>query len=198
MSTATIDQTTNDSLLSQVPIIEEKKTYARVVFTKNLKQEDGSVKPDYTVKVMSEKDADETVEDFRKAVEAHAADPTKKAPDWDDVQVEVKQTFGFDHANTPEAAVEVFGGNTTEMLKQLNNAIDVKLGNRVRSIMLATEDDGSFAFYPKDEEPVVSLRKYIGEESAARGKTDFQKTVALAGKLSPEQKAALLALLSSQ
>lgn len=194
MSTATVDQAsaleTTSNSNSEVPIVEEKKTYARVIFTKNVKQEDGEVKAIHSAKVMSEKDADETLAEFQKNIEEG------KPNEYDGVTIEIKQTFGFDHAHTLEAATEVFGGNTTELLKQLNNSIDVKLGNRVRSLLLATEEDGAFSFYPDEATPTVSLRKYIGEESATRGKTDFQKTVALAGKLPPEQKAALLALLA--
>lgn len=168
----------------ELPIITEQVTYARVKFT--TKDVEGNEKTEY--KIMSEEDAKSAVE--------KPADNTK-------VEIEVEQTFGIDQANSWDAARDLFTVNgefaEKEACKQLNNSVKIKLQNRVRSLMNATGEDGSFTFEP--QEGVYSLRQYIPEETAARGKTTFNKALDLLGKLkesNPEQLAQLLALMGQQ
>jgi hypothetical protein len=189
MSTTEITPVVENTGIQELPIVQEKRTYCRVGFHSTVTDpKTNEESTEYSAKVMSEADAKEAVDSFTKAK------TEGKKVDYDKVEIELTQTFGFDHGHTVDALVEIFGGNVKELCKQTNNAVDVKLGNRVRSLLLATNEDGSeYTFQPA--EGVYDLRQYIGEETASRGKSDFEKAKAIAGKLSPEQRAALMALL---
>ena len=174
MATQTVETSGGVSL---VPIVTESRTYSLVSTETPVKDKDGNAGVEVNYKVMSEDDAKAFVE----------KEENKKA----NASIVFTQTFAFDHANTIEAAQELFGGNEKELCKQLNNAVDVKLGNRVRSIMQATDDEGNLTFEP--QEGNYSLRQYIGEETTSRGKSTLEKLMALIEKLPPDQKKQFLA-----
>ena len=169
MSTSTVEQNAGVSI---VPIVSEQRTYSLVEIQSKTKDGDTEI----TYKVMSEDDAKTFVE---------------KEENKANSKVVFSQTFAFDHANTLEAAQELFGGNEKELCKQLNNAVDVNLGNRVRSLMQATDDEGNLTF--EVQEGVYSLRDYIGEETTSRGKSTLEKLMTLIEKLPPHQKRQFLA-----
>lgn len=173
----------------EIPITTDKKSYARIAVTK--KDKDGN--DVVTYKVMSQDDAEELIN----------AKPEDRDKEYLNatIVIEVKQTFDFDHGNTIAALQELFTDengvfNEKEECKQTNNAVDVKLGNRVRQLLSAADENGNFTFEPV--EGSYSLRKYISESTTARGKSVLEKMTAMLSKLPPEQRAQFKALLEAQ
>lgn len=186
MATATVNEQPG---IVEIPITTEQRSYARVAIT--TKNAEGNDVVDY--KVMSQDDAEALVNG--KVEDRPAAYKTAK------LEIEVKQSFAFDHGNTITALKELFTDengvvNEKELCKQTNNAVDVKLGNRVRQLLTATDEDGNFTFEP--QEGAFSLRKYISEATTARGKSTLEKMKEMLAKLPPDQRAQFKALLEAQ
>jgi len=170
MATATVNpQIEHDEL----PIETDRRVYCRVRIAV---EKDGVASE--VLKVMGEEDA--------KDAESKGA------------VIEVSQTFAFDHAHTIDAAQSLFTTqdgtvNVKELCKQLNNAIDTKLANKARGLLLATDDDGNHTFEAVEGD--YSLRQYISADSGTRGASQFEKAQALLSKLPADQQRMLLAML---
>src|SRR5690348_1052193 len=175
---------TETPVLTELPITTDKRTYSRVAIWDGKVDKDGNKEIEY--KVFSEEDAKELVEKNNKAKE----EADKAGKEYvRTVEIEVTQTFDFDHGNTLDGLKELFtvkaeDGTETfqekELCKQANNAVDIKLGNRVRQLMLASDENGDFSF--EAVEGSFSLREYISQETASRGKTVLEKAKTLLQK----------------
>lgn len=153
-------------------------TYAAFTVTKEIKNEDGSVTKEQSIKsTMRDKEIEEAKKNGTFLFE---------------------QSFSYDLAGTPEGIAQL-GIPEDEIVAIFNNGLKAKIGRLIVQTMQEQDANGDAAFQPVEGN--FDARSYGAEVTGRRGMTDVEKAINTLKKLngvSPDMIASFLAQLQSQ